>query len=265
MILIPQYRTSRRASAAGDFNPLDDADLMLWIDPSDLSTLWQDTSASTAVTTSTNPVDLAQDKSGNGRDLIGVGSTARPTYNTSGGLHWLNFDGANDYLYRTDAFMYAAGAVSIFVGWYSATATGNRYFLSEGNSADADSVYSLVVSSTTTGSNATNFIRTDAATVLLANSVNMGVINDSAAHVVSMIDSGSGVTPYIDGVAGSERTYTRATTTLNRFAIGALLRSTAGSYMAGRVYQLLIVGRAVNSTDRANYEQFVADRCGVTL
>jgi hypothetical protein len=84
-----------------DFNP---ADLFLlgedgaWYDPSDLTTLWQDTSATTPVTSDGQSVARIDDKSGNGRHLIQATASSRPTYKTSGGLHWLDFDGG-DWLY----------------------------------------------------------------------------------------------------------------------------------------------------------------------
>lgn len=263
MYLIPQFRAGRRASGA--FNPLDDTGLMLWIDPSTLSTLWQDTGASTAVAADSDPVDLAQDRSSNARNLIGVGTTARPLYKTSGGLHWLEFDGTNDYLYRTSAFMYAAGACSVFVGYYSGQTTTVRQAVCEGRSSSNTPSYIPMQNGATTGTNMSVFYRTDGGTTALNSTTDMGVVNDSAAHVVSILDSGSAIINYIDGAAGTSRSYTRAATTLDRFSLGCLLRTTAANFKAMRIYQLLIVNREVNSTDRALYESFVAARCGVTL
>ena len=52
-------------AVAGAFTPLSISDLGLWIDFSDISTLWQDTGGSTAVTTDLDPIKRVDDKSGN--------------------------------------------------------------------------------------------------------------------------------------------------------------------------------------------------------
>lgn len=64
----------------------------------DLSTMWQDTGAATAVT-SGDPVRLLQDQSGNGNDLVSPSDAERPTA-TSG----LTFDGTNDQMGRAVPF-----------------------------------------------------------------------------------------------------------------------------------------------------------------
>lgn len=68
----------------------------IWLDPSDLSTMWQDAAKTTAVTSDGDPVGYIADKSGNGFYFSTAVSTVRPTYKTSGGLHWLDFDGVDD-------------------------------------------------------------------------------------------------------------------------------------------------------------------------
>lgn len=51
-----------------------------WYDPSDLTTLWQDSARTTPVTASGQPVGCMDDKSGNGRNLLQTTAVARPTY-----------------------------------------------------------------------------------------------------------------------------------------------------------------------------------------
>lgn len=69
-----------------------------WYDPSDLSTLWKDTAGTTPVTTDGDAVARVDDKSGNGYHLLQGTAGNRPLYKTSGGLHWLEFDGVDDWL-----------------------------------------------------------------------------------------------------------------------------------------------------------------------
>ena len=70
----------------------------VWLDPSDLSTLFQDVAGTIPVTTDGDPVGLIKDKSGNNNHATQPVSAARPTYRTDGVLHWLEFDEVDDSL-----------------------------------------------------------------------------------------------------------------------------------------------------------------------
>lgn len=69
-----------------------------WYDPSDLSTLFQDAAGTTPVTADGDPVGLMLDKSGNGNHASQATSALRPICRTAAGLHWLEFDGVDDYI-----------------------------------------------------------------------------------------------------------------------------------------------------------------------
>lgn len=71
-------------------------------DVSDLTTLYQDSTALTPVTAAGDPVGYVADKSGNGFHLLQATSAARPVYRTDGTLHWLEMDGVDDHLKTAD-------------------------------------------------------------------------------------------------------------------------------------------------------------------
>lgn len=75
----------------------------VWYDPSDLSTLFQDAAGTTPVTADGDPVGLMLDKSGNANHATQSVSASRPTYRTDGTLHWLEFDGVDDYMRSSTA------------------------------------------------------------------------------------------------------------------------------------------------------------------
>jgi len=54
----------------------------VWYDPSDLSTLFQDSAGTTPVTAASDPIGYAGDKSGNDNHAIQATAAARPTYQT---------------------------------------------------------------------------------------------------------------------------------------------------------------------------------------
>lgn len=68
-----------------------------WYDPSDLSTLWQDTAGTVAVTTAGQSVARMDDKSGRGRNATQATLAKRPTYQVdANGKPYLYFDGTDD-------------------------------------------------------------------------------------------------------------------------------------------------------------------------
>lgn len=69
-----------------------------WYDPVDRKSLFQDAAATTPVTQSGQPVGCVQDKSGNGYHLVQPLGPCRPTFRSSSGLCWLEFDGIDDRL-----------------------------------------------------------------------------------------------------------------------------------------------------------------------
>lgn len=76
-----------------------------WYDPSDLSTLWKDVAGTVPVTTNGDLVARMDDKSGNGNHLIMSTSSKRPAYGTDGTRHWIETDGADDYMVASSGFV----------------------------------------------------------------------------------------------------------------------------------------------------------------
>lgn len=66
----------------------------VWYDPSDLSTLFQDSAGTTPAFTDGDPVGLILDKSGNGNHATQATDAKRPVLRISGGRYRLEFDGA---------------------------------------------------------------------------------------------------------------------------------------------------------------------------
>lgn len=64
-----------------------------WYDPSDTSTLFQDSAGTIPVTADGDPVGLILDKSGNGNHAIQATTSYKPVYRTNGSMNWLEFDG----------------------------------------------------------------------------------------------------------------------------------------------------------------------------
>lgn len=88
-----------------------------WYDPSDLSTLFQDSAGTTPVTAVDQPVGLMRDKSGRGNHASQTGETSRPLLQQdASGRYYLLFDGSNDSLATTSIDFSATDKMSVFTG-----------------------------------------------------------------------------------------------------------------------------------------------------
>lgn len=97
-----------------------------WYDPSDISTLWQDSARTTPVTASGQPVGAMDDKSGNGRHLLQATAAARPTYLSGDTPATFGAELCGDGGFDTGAGWTAAGGWAIGGGVLTGTAaTGN--------------------------------------------------------------------------------------------------------------------------------------------
>ncbi len=74
----------------------------MWLDPSDFSTMWQDSAKTTPVTAAGNPVGYISDKSGRGNDAFQTTSASRPT------LARIPSSGRRNLLTNTEEFDNAA-------------------------------------------------------------------------------------------------------------------------------------------------------------
>lgn len=82
---------------ASAFSPLDISP-SLWLDPADLSNMFQDSAGTTPVTATGQPVGLIRDKSGNNRNASQSTAGFRPILQNDGSRNYLSFDGTDDYL-----------------------------------------------------------------------------------------------------------------------------------------------------------------------
>jgi hypothetical protein len=109
------------ASLAGGWNPsglFAASERGGWWDPSDITTLWQDSVATTPVTAVGDPVGRMDDKSGNGNHFIQANNTSfRPIYQVDGsGYPYLQFTAANtSYLYVASGLALAPRTASMMV------------------------------------------------------------------------------------------------------------------------------------------------------
>jgi len=104
----------------GGFNPRSlfaSGEQGIWLDPSDFSTLFQDSAGTTPVTAVGQPVGKILDKSGRGNHATQSTGASRPTLQQdSNGLYYLSFDGADDGMATPSINFTGTDAVTVFAG-----------------------------------------------------------------------------------------------------------------------------------------------------
>lgn len=115
--------------AGAAFSPLElfaNGEKGAWYDPSDLSTMFQDSAGTIPVTADGQPVGLIRDKSGNNNHASQTVAGKRPTYKTLNGDRWLDFDGVDDSLFTASINLSTASKMTVFSGTanYKTTGTG---------------------------------------------------------------------------------------------------------------------------------------------
>ena len=201
------------------------ADLLAWYDFTDAATI-----------TGNPNVTAVADKSTNARNLTG---TNNPQWDGSK----ITFNGTSNYLSRTSAFMYDNGGVMAFIVVKSNGTSGGG-ILNEGSSAGGNPQYVLSrVNNTNANDEVYGFIRNDANTTVLNSGNSLcSTVYDDTKKIVLIRDTGSMMFSYVNGYMGpSSQPYTRSATTVNRFAIGAIVRNTVSGYLAMELSEVVII------------------------
>jgi len=265
-------RMSGNRGAGGGFSPnalFASGEAGDWFDPSDLSRMWQDTAGTTPVTADGQTVARIDGQRGV-VSLRQSDAAKRPVYKTSGGLHWLQFDGTNDAfasaatlnLSGTDKVTVTTGtfknsdAAQIIAELSIAVAgnTGSFYHV-QGNDPGPTNRYSAMARGSAAAAPSISAIVTSASfaapdTVVL-----------TATHDIS----GDLSTIRRNGVAGTDGTADKGTGNFGNHTLFVCARNQTSLYLNGNIYFILIRGALTSGADLTALEGFAAAKTGVTL
>jgi hypothetical protein len=115
-------------TVAQQLDPSSTPNLTAWYDPSDLTTLFQDTAGTVPVTADGQTVALMKDKSGHGNHLSQATAGNRPTYHTAAGKSWLTFAAGNKLQQGNFASL---GTATIIAALNIPTYSNFRVFMSD--------------------------------------------------------------------------------------------------------------------------------------
>lgn len=215
-----------------------------WYDPSDLSTMFQDTAGTIPVTTAGQTVARINDKSGRGNNLTQATAANRPAYQTSGGLHWLEFDGVNDQMATASAIGLSAPIISAFVGFQN-TATGLQGIWS--NDRYRQTTFGTNFRFTTLG--------------VLDYSFNSAISASTNVVMSSVFDAAFDVDFRKNGAAGTF--ITGSSDSAGGEAALEIGARGGANFMAGRIYQLIVRLGSITAGEVQDCERFVGDKTGL--
>lgn len=232
-----------------------------WYDPSDLSTLFQEDGTTAAGVG--DPVGKILDKSGNDNHLVQTTETKCPILRLSGGLYYLDFDGADDGLVTSSSIDFTGtDAMSVFAGARkTADPATNQNVVELSNSVGSNTgafrlfctstdVWRSVVKGTTANTISTAAVGNPNKSILT-------VTADISDPLHSFRRNGSSV---------SSNTNSLGTGNFGNHVLNMGSRSNGGSsVLDGDVYGLIVLGRKATDGEISSVEKYMASKSGVSI
>lgn len=250
------------ANPAPLVDPTQLSNLAAWFEPG-RGGMFQSNAGTTSAAANNDLVGYLPDLSGNGFHINSLADdTTRPVLAGVGAKPYLVFDKTKSTILKRAASLgdYAAGGASWFAVLASTAGAASNYFGGERDSASSNSLYSPFNMLSATDTSA--FIRNGSNTTLFVNGTTVKASafpSSSTVVVYGVVDDGASLTPYVNGVAGTPRSYTRSgTLTLNRFGLGGLWGSTPGSYMSMNLYGATFYSRALTAAEAYRLSAYLA-------
>lgn len=228
----------------------------VWLDPSDLSTMFQDGAGTVPVTASGQPVGRTLDKSGRGNHV----NWQNATYQTDGTLHWIAFNGSSTS--GQTAAINFSGA--------------DEMFISAAVRKIADSQYPIIAELSPLWTNASG-------TFVFGGGNNGGYVYGSrggagaiaqtttpTAPVSSVVTGISDISAMIsslrvDGVQVATNGSSQGAVNYGNHVLNIGARNGAASFFNGRVFGLIIRGKLPVAAQQIQVDAYHAAKAGVTL
>jgi len=203
------------------------------------------------------------DQSGNGREVTQATAAAQPkivsagALVTNGGKPAVSFDGVDDCLVNSSPVLFAAGVATVAQVLSAPTGTAQARVWTESTSTSSGDQYGLLQpDGTTTQTRAYPYpLMTNAFAAGTAGLTPTKSFFDGTVHQASAIDTGTSMSSWVDGAADvSGFTYTRTTSSKNRFTIGGVTRSGSLAPLGMKFSEFVSFARVLSSADRQSVD-----------
>lgn len=252
--LLSRNRAVRNLFAAGEQG--------LWLDPSDFSTMFQDSAGTTPVTATGQPVGLIRDKSGRGNHASQVTTTNRPVLQQDAyGRYYLQFDGVDDFLATGSINFSSTDKTTNITGVYRSDDTGRIVFELSANTNSNNGSFSFI-----SGSNAGftwgHWARGDA----VVNSGQIAGVSNAAPDlaVISATHDIAGDRSRLwrNGAKGTDGTADKGAGNFGNYPLYIGARAGTSFFFNGRIYGLIVRGAASTAQQISNAEAWMNARTG---
>lgn len=231
-----------------------------WYDPSDLSSMFQNSDATGAAAVD-QPVGYIADKSGNGNHAIQATSTKRPILKETGGLYYLEFDGVDDGLVSSSIDFTNNDEMSVFAGVTLDTSGTKAVAELSENSGSNDGAFRL----TSISSNIWRYASKGDSALRNANSSGYSVPITNVLTGLSTI-SGDSAIIRIDGSQEGSVTQDQGSGNYGNYPVNIGSRNNGASQVLdGRIYGLIVRGVLSGASKIAATESYMASKTGVSL
>lgn len=265
---------SQRAGGAPMWTPANifaASEVGYWLDPSDLTTMFQDTAATVPVTAAGQSVRRINDKSGNGFIFQASADARRPVLRLDGSNYYLDFDGTDDCLVTSTTI--APGAVDkcqIIAGVRKDITSARMIAEASANSGSNSGTFYFTAGTDTgaLGASIDGYTSQGRGSVATAGTITQiaQAAPDTCVLAVTHDIAGDLSTIRRNGVAGTNATSDKGlgNFTTQTHYVGA--RGDASLRLDGRIYGLIVrYGAALSASDIAAAEAWMAAKTGVTL
>lgn len=190
-------------------------------------------------------------------------NTTRPTLTEVNGARRISFDGSNDVLFNTTGLnlINTGGHVIAAMKGFPAVST---YPFAEGRVSGTTPLAGYMRTHATVLGQTTSTVTNDAGTVVLAqNSQTVGKMFNSMDRVCTVRISNTSIQQQVDGGRTSAAGFTLGAATINRFGMGALVRSSISNWSQIEVGAMLVYPTAQTGNDLLDAEAFVGSVVGL--
>jgi hypothetical protein len=235
-----------------------------WYDPSDLGSLFQDVAGTVPVTGVGQQVAMMRDKSGNGTDMLQPTLEKRPTYETDGALHWLAFDGVDDFMSVPLLDLSATDKITIFTG-LSMQTNGTVIYLEFSTNSNSNTG---TFWSGRTVANSYRAISRGSATISAAQGANSAAAfpPPTPGVVTSLHDIAANLTRIrIDGAqSGTDATGNKGSGAFAAEPLYLGMRGGSSFPFQGRIHGMILFGALATASELTDAETFLASKTGTT-
>lgn len=219
--------------------------LSAWYDPRDMSTLFQDSAGTIAVTASGQPVGKILDKSGNNFHLTQATSSSRPTWQSSGGISSLLFDGTDDYLFYTGTVPVQTAIIgaknnvssSYYFGLITDTSSSGNVVFAFSSNNTSNSWYTSLASSNSSLSDASH---------MWSNGIQTNAFGNSSFICSADATGATATLNFLNGIQiAKDRNLVR--------------------YFNGNIYNVVIANVICSQNQRQQIEQFIGSVSGIVV